>query len=460
MPRPPRLLSLSYRFPPETYPLAMRVKYVLEHLSETWDVDALTAAHPAAADGVRVHHVPPREPVRLLKWLRRLRLQKLIDLFVWPDSFLFWIVPALLRARTLVRTRRPDALVTFAMPYSTAIGGVLLKKWTGLPLLLNLNDSPTCSDMTPSHPTRLHAWAAEALEDWFVRNADAVIYVSRRNMERVRARQPAEQRHKFHLIRRGVRPLPPPPPTEDVPEPLFRIVYVGGFSGWHHGTDASSPSLLKRLYDRWQAWGRHVTTSLDYQTHSPLFVGRAVQAVLDAHPEWAGRIQVDVYGPLPPENTVQRVLQEHGLENIVHPHGPVPHDQALRTMQTADLLFMTLPDRPDGTPGGRISAKTYEYLMTDRPILAALPPGENREYLADKPGVFRVSPTDEDAMADVISTLATRAFAGAPLSVDRTALRPRLNSTARAQAFASVLRPLVEQQVGSTPTAETSLVDA
>lgn len=433
------LLALSYRFPPQTYPLAMRVQYVLEHLQREWTVHAVTAAPDAHVDGVTIHPVPPREPTRLTKLFGRLRLTKLLDWVLWPDRFSFWILPALYRSWQLSRRTRPAALLAFCMPYTTGVVGVLLKKLTGLPLIMNLNDSPTCTDMNAAFPSRLHYRLAYWLEDWFVRNADALVYVSRRNMERVRDRQPAALRSKFHLIRRGVRPLPALDSAPDRGD-TFRLVYTGGMGGWHFGQgETAPPSLLKRLYHRWQRWGTYHAERLDPTTHSPIFVGRAIRAVLEAHPEWEGRIRLDVYGNTFPEALTQDVLRAHGIEEVVQVHGRVPHEAALRRMQEADLLFMTLPDRVTGTPGGRISAKTYEYLMTDRPILAALPPGENTEYLADKPGVHLTSPRDVDGMAELLSTLVGRAFAGEDLTVDRGALRTDLLSTTRARAFEDVL---------------------
>jgi hypothetical protein len=206
----------------------------------------------------------------------RLRLSKLVDLFAWPDPFVLWIVPALWRAWRLTQENEYSAIVTFMMPFSTGIVGVLLKKLTGLPLVLNLNDSPTCTDMNSVFPSPLHHRLAYWLEDWFVRNADALIYVSRRNMERVRARHPADQHEKFTLIRRGVRPLPSlsSPPSRGR---TFRIVYPGGMGGWYFGRPDSEtpPSLLRRLYSRWQNWGKVYVEHLDPSTHSPLYVGKA-----------------------------------------------------------------------------------------------------------------------------------------------------------------------------------------
>ena len=146
------------------------------------------------------------------------------------------------------------------------------------------------------------------------------------------------------------------------------------------------------------------------------------------------------------------MLDKFELQNIVKLHGRVPHEEALRHMVEGDLLFMALPDRVDGSPGGRISAKTYEYLMTDRPILAALPPGENRDYLRDKPGVYLTAPDGIDEMAAVIADQASAAFEGHPARVDRSDLQPHLSSSARARAFEDVLEKIVEGHVSASPT--------
>ena len=74
-----KLLCISFRFPPETYPLASRITYMLEKLEETWNVRAITAAEDAkVGTSVDIHHVPARTPSRLIKWLRKIRMAKLI----------------------------------------------------------------------------------------------------------------------------------------------------------------------------------------------------------------------------------------------------------------------------------------------------------------------------------------------------------------------------------------------
>ena len=434
-----RLLCISYRFPPEGYPLATRVEYILGNL-DTWQIDAITAAEDGHIDDhVTTHHVAQRVRERVLSFLRRLHLGKLLDWLIWPDRFVFWILPAYLKARRLVKRNEYDAILVFMMPYSQGIVGLLLKQQTGLPLVLNLDDSLSCSDMHPTHPSRLHYELARKLEDWYAQAADAVVYVSERNMKRVRDRQPPGHRDKFHLIRRGAQQLPSPQDgVRD--EENFRIVYTGGTGGWYKFLeDEDTPSVPKRLYRAWKQLGTYTRAELDYRTHGPIYVGQAVKKVIDRRPAWSEKISIDVYGPKYPEPVVNAVLDEHNLQEVVTLHGQVSHREALRHMTESDLLFMALPDRIDGSPGGRISAKTYEYLMTDRPILAALPPGENREYLRDKPGVHLTAPDALNEMGKIIAELASAKFEGNPAQVDRSELHSSLSSTARAQAFEEVL---------------------
>jgi hypothetical protein len=100
--------------------------------------------------------------------------------------------------------------------------------------------------------------------------------------------------------------------------------------------------------------------------------------------------------------------------------------------------------RVDRSRGGRISAKTYEYLMTDRPILAALPAGENWDYLSDKPGVWLAEPDDTVALREAIVELATAKLAGEPRSFARERVHEQISYAARAEQFEAVIDAGIE----------------
>jgi glycosyltransferase involved in cell wall biosynthesis len=441
----PGVLCIAQSFAPETTPTAIRAGKLLGRLSERWRVTVITASEgPREPGSLRVEQVRPRRPARLLATLGRLRLGRLAELFVWPDEGVFWLVPALLAGRRLVRESRPSAIVVFMMPYSSGLIGLALSRLTRLPLILNLDDSPTCTDMHPHYPTRLHYRLARALEDLYVRRADAVIYVSQRNLELVRDRQRERDRGKLHLVRYGAdRDATTPAAPEHGAS--FEIVYVGAMSGWWSLLGDTGGGWRSRIFEGWQRLGRHERLRLDQRSSSPAFIGRAIVEAVGEHPGWEGRIHFTIQGNPYPEWLIERALDAAGVAGVVTVHGPVPHERIAGILAASDLLFLTLPRRVDGSPGGRISAKTYEYLATDLPILAAVPRGENWDYLEGRAGVWLVEPDDSEGMKQAIAELAAAKFSGAPARFDRSGLREELSYESRAAEFAAV----VEESIGA-----------
>ncbi|MFI4990046.1 MAG: glycosyltransferase [Solirubrobacterales bacterium] len=477
----PALLCISQSFAPETTPTAIRASKLLGRLAREWDVTVVTEAEgPHGTDGVRVETVRAKRPTRLFAALRRLRLDKLLELAVWPDNAIFWLPSAVLAGRRLIRERRPSAIVVFMMPYSAGLAGVALSRLTGLPLVLNLDDSPTCTDMHAYFPTRLHYRFSRALEDAYARWADAVVYVSDTNLAAVRERLPERVRGKLHLVRYGAdrvggvgdagvddagvddagvgdagaqngsaEAAGQPPGRERAPQPAqrFEIAYVGAMSGWWALIEQDEPvSGPKRAFRAWTRLGRYEHMALDERTSSPAVIGRAIADAIADRPDWAGRVKLAIHGNPYPADVVARALAAAGVQDLVDVGGPVPHERVAQIVAEADLLFLTLPTRLDGSRGGRISAKTYEYLATDRPILAAVPRGENWDYLAGKPGVWLLEPGDQRAMRDAIVELAQAKFAGRALSFDRSALAEQLSYDTRAGEFASVVRAAIERR--------------
>ncbi|MBE9011125.1 glycosyltransferase [Pseudanabaenaceae cyanobacterium LEGE 13415] len=436
------LLMIAADFPPETVPIANRAANLLKYLKQDWNIRVLTATQKGEFQDIPVEYSRPLP--NGLNWLDRIKLDKIVNWLVYPDDRIFWIVPALFKALQLIRQQKPDVVVVMMMPYSAGLIGVAIKWLTKIPLVLNLDDSPTCVDMHPIFPSRLHYQIARWLEDFYIRQADSIIYVSHRTVEAVKARQSIEQRSKLKLIRCGVDSNAFQSRFSDTRKDSFDIVYVGGMNGWHEfyrSPKATHP--LKHWYDRWTKFGQYVQAQINYSSSSPMFIGAAIQQVLQQHPEWQGKVRIRIYGNRYPHHVVQQALSNQNLQEIVSVSDALPHAEAVQIAQQADLLLIALPDRDYPNIGGRISVKTYEYLMSDRPILAAIPKGENWDYLENKPGVWRVPPRDVEAMAKVIEQLVAKKFAGQHLSYDRRSLHQQLSYKTLGATFSEVLQSVL-----------------
>jgi glycosyltransferase involved in cell wall biosynthesis len=168
---------------------------------------------------------------------------------------------------------------------------------------------------------------------------------------------------------------------------------------------------------RWAMGARQLlggaVKGLEIGTRSHVYLLRAVRRVLAERPELARRIEVHLAGLL--SDADRRVF---GFE-VVHEHGYLPHDETVELLRTADLLFLPMHDLPPGRRARIVPGKTYEYLASRRPILAAVPDGDVRDLLSRAGNAFVCRPDDDAAMARVISEQADRVLAGRPAPAPR-----------------------------------------
>jgi hypothetical protein len=89
--------------------------------------------------------------------------------------------------------------------------------------------------------------------------------------------------------------------------------------------------------------------------------------------------------------------------------------------------------------------------MTDRPILAAVPPGENHDFLSSKPGTFLSDPTDVHRMSHNIESLVKRWFKREPISFSRPHLQRELSVSHRALRLAGLVNEVSGRHSHSGP---------
>jgi glycosyltransferase involved in cell wall biosynthesis len=183
----------------------------------------------------------------------------------------------------------------------------------------------------------------------------------------------------------------------------FRIVHAGHV---HTEIDPWASRAVRQLL-------RGEVRGLDISTRSHVYLLKAVSTLIGDRPELRSRLEVHLAGALAEDDLASLPL------DVVHAHGYLPHREMIDLLKTADLLFLPMHDLPQGTRARLVPGKTYEYLGSRKPILAAVPDGDARDLLAQAGNAFLVRPKDVNGMVRVISEQMERASRGEPAPLPR-----------------------------------------
>src|SRR5260370_11490167 len=131
-------------------------------------------------------------------------------------------------------------------------------------------------------------------------------------------------------------------------------------------------------------------------------LSQGLTSVADAAARLAGEaIRFAFVGEGADKRQLQSRVAELGLRNVTLLPG-VPHEQVPALLSAADVCLVPLRDVP--LFSAFIPSKTFEYLAAGRPVVGSVT-GEAAQILREA-GAWVVPPSDSEALADAIQTLA------------------------------------------------------
>ncbi|CAN5621916.1 glycosyltransferase [soil metagenome] len=367
-----RVLLLSYYFPPAAGPGVQRVlkfaKYLpsfgVEPIVLTLDPQfaaypgsdhSLASDLPADIEVIRTRSVDPFGAYGRLTGQSRSNSIKVGSLgtdrgwrervsqfvranFVLPDARVGWVPFAYRAARSVLERKRSeghpiDVVMTSGPPHSTHLAGRALKARAACPWLADFRDPWTDIGYYESLPMLPPARAFDRwLERGVLRNADVVTTVSpywaslladRSGISRhVEVVQNGYDQEDFQHVDAG-----------SDGEGLFTLTHVGSLY-----EDRNPTALWKAIVN---------------------LKGRGL----------VSRLRLRLVGGS--SEMSRNMLRTYGLEDIAEVVPYAPHDDAIRYMQHAQLLLLTIESF--GADRGMITGKMYEYLASGRPILGIGP---------------------------------------------------------------------------------------
>ncbi len=356
-----------------------------------------------------VHHVRDPEPRRLRRLLERLHLFRLAWCFLYPlfwEKQFFWALAAARRARRIVREKQIEAIYTTSGPYATIVAGWLLKRKTGLRWVADLRDLWT-QDTIFTWPTWLHYRLTRWAERRMLRRADAVVANTPLAAERMKELLGPERAERVTWIPNGydADDIPPQPERKAREGGVLTIAHVGTFQDCPAGLNGHAPGLLRRIARVVRSSGyRPVPLHPWLRSPKPLFDG--LKLLFDQHPEMRGRIRVVLVGHLHPG--WQRMIERLGLDSCVETTGYLPHDEAVRRLMEADVLYCVQLGFEDmKKPVPYVPGKLYEYIATGKPILAPLAEGDTKRFLRESGLGILTDPEDPRSIAEALEELAS-----------------------------------------------------
>jgi len=387
----PKLLMIAYFFPPLGGAGSLRPLKLAKYLPHfRWDPVVLTVKNPDwyyAKDpgllaelpkSVLVHRTrmiksawvyrmlnPIRSP-GVDRWIRRYLLH--------PDEQVGWFPTAYAAGLRLVRRHGIKAIYSSSAPMSCHLIAYLIKKKTGLPWIADFRDE-WYENPDFDFPTEFHRRMHFAIEKRVVDSADHVITASPGFCRLLAKHKGCAE--KCTTIYMGYDPEDFSSIRRESALPAESKVFTIAFSG------------------------------LFYAAFRPAGILAAISALIDEGKIPAGNIRLLFVGANSPDET--GFYDKHGICRFT---GFVPHRKALAHVMASDALLLLLSrERGDYV----VPSKTFEYIASGKPILAAIPAqGEAALILRHAGACLVIDFNDSAGLMDGVLYLYERWCSGKP----------------------------------------------
>jgi len=364
-------------------------------------------------------------PDRWARWFQR------------PSTFeQAWSAGCIAAGRRAAGSAPVDVIFATMSPFETSRAAAALSAELGVPWVADLRDPWALDEMTV-YPTRWHRALAERRMGARLASASRVVMNTPEAGRALRERF-AGLAERTAVIPNGFDPEDFGPPPQRPPGDPFRIVHVGSL----HAALGAANRRRRRLR-RWVG-GERVPVDILARSHVHLL--RALERWQRDRPDEVANVELVLAGDLSAadRDTVARSC----VRNRVRMPGYVSHAEAIRWLQRADLLFLPMHGLPPGERARIVPGKAYEYLGARRPILAAVPEGDARDFVLAS-GLGEVCGPDE---VEAMEAIARRRYAGRyqkPTTPVDAAIR-RFERRALSRALADELDRAIAQNADKT----------
>ncbi len=258
-----------------------------------------------------------------------------------PDQHQFWIWTGLLRGVRVVQNEAIDIIMSSSPPQSTHVLASRIARLTGRPHLVDFRD----------------LWTQNT--SYSERNFPAYLNRRDRNFERKVLKRAAGISVNTASFKRQLLEN-----NSFLRDDQIEVVT--------NGVDPDDFRVLATSVERNDKFTMLYTGSIYGHHRNPEFFLAAVRKWLDANPGLTSKIRLVFIGNCDLEFV--HLFEKYKLEKVVVLKGWRPQTEAMTATLSADLLLLF--QGFDQSLSAAIPRKLYEYMITNKPILAFAPPGE------------------------------------------------------------------------------------
>lgn len=364
---PPKLLALSFSYPPQTEPRAIQVSRLLKHLNASTVL--VCQGDTDSDDSQSFLEKTVRVPLPKSSWRSLLdRVSRRVYVPIWsrtPDPLVSWRRPVLQAIEHLITLQhyKPDVLVTFAFPLIDSVIGLELKQRYGFPWIAHFSDpwvdSPFRND------DRLTRALNARLEQKVMENADRIVFTSEETAELVMRKYRSELRSKVRIVPHAFE------------ADLFPRAEGNG----------SGCMIVRYLGDLYLG-----------RTPKPLF--KALEVLSSTEPSLLKEFRFEIVGEVH-ELDLEQMGVSRLPEGLVVVRPRVGYRESLSLMTSASGLMVIDAPVPKNTKSVFLPSKLIEYVGAGRPIVGLTPPGTAAD-LIEKLGGWVADPSDTDQLVKVM----------------------------------------------------------
>lgn len=401
-----RLLMIAYHFPPVRVSSGIQrtLKFCTYLREFGWEPLVLTVSPNAyeITNPDQLGEIPPDVVVERafgLDTSRHLAIRgKYLHWMAQPDRWVSWWPAAVWTGMKMIRKYQPQAIMS-TFPIATAHRiGLSLQKRSGLPWVADFRDSMT----EPGYPRDPLTWRVHRrLEEEVVRHCAKAVFTTEPTRDMYAERYPEISPDRWAVIENGFD------------EENFRDA-ENGLPEAPLGQDGQLTLVHSGVLYPKERDPRPFFAAISTLKKAGKVDGKTVRIVLRATGS---------------DGLYQPMIDELGIDDIVHLEPVVPYREALQEMLRADALLLF----QGSVCNHQVPAKIYEYYRAGKPIFAlADPAGISARMLRDV-GVQDIADiADQSAIATTLENLllAMRQKARAGVAREAAALNSRKSRTA------------------------------